>query len=75
MAFFSWSPQSQRMEPNRSPVRQAEWARTSTGLEGSGSPTTTATWSRGAGPPRKTMKRPVTPLAMGTSAWDTISRA
>src|SRR6516164_9160394 len=38
----SWSPQSQRREPNTSPVRQAECKRTETGCARSGCPTMTA---------------------------------
>src|SRR5437879_11391614 len=38
VARRNWSPQSQRLDPNTSPVRQAECSRTGTGLEKSGSP-------------------------------------
>jgi len=38
MAAASWSPQSQRTEPNTSPVRHSLCTRTSTGLSGEISP-------------------------------------
>src|SRR4029453_2089909 len=48
MALRSCTPQSQRSEPSRSPVKHSEWRRISTGSVGSISPTTTA---RGSLPP------------------------
>ena len=72
VASRSWSPQSQRLEPNTSPVRQAECSRTGTGLERSGSPTITATEP----PPiesRNTTKRVESPPCSGTFASLAIS--
>ncbi len=66
-ASLSWSPQSQRREPNTSPVRQAECRRTGTGLEKSGVPTITATESSPSRS-RNTTKRVRTPEVSGTWA-------
>ena len=64
-ASFNWSPQSQRREPNTSPVRQAEWMRTGTGFDRSGVPTITATGSS-PNASRNTTNRVRTPELSGT---------
>src|SRR5664279_201924 len=72
-ASLSWSPQSQRLEPNTSPVRQAECMRTRTGLVKSGLPTMMATEL----PPmasRKTTKRVRVPELSGIDASLAIVR-
>ena len=66
-ASWSWSPQSQRREPNTSPVRHAEWMRTGTGFDRSGVPTITATGSS-PNASRNTTKRVRTPEFSGTWA-------
>ena len=43
IAACNWGPQSQRNEPNTSPVRHSEWTRTNTGSSFSHSPLTSAT--------------------------------
>ncbi len=64
----NWSPQSQRREPNTSPVRQAECSRTGTASAKSGFPTMMATGL----PPiasRNTTKRVGVPELSGTEGF------
>ena len=71
MAPWSCSPQSHRLEPNASPVRHWEWARTSTGRSPEISPLTRATcvspwiWS-------SKMKIRKVPYFVGRSASETL---
>jgi hypothetical protein len=66
-ADLSWSPQSHRLDPNASPVRQAECRRTGVGSDRSGWPMMTATDDSPAAS-RKTTKRVRTPVLSGTRA-------